>query len=85
MDALLRKLKRILRQALPGCELDLEITVPGHKVGGLVIWQKFQGMEPIDRAKKVWDVLEEQLTAAEYRSVSTVLTLTPDELAAARS
>ena len=84
MDKLLRKVKRLLRAGLPGADLDLEVTVPGYKVGGLVIWDGFEGVEPLDRVHRVWDVLDQGLTEDERHGVNVVLTVTPDEIAAAR-
>ena len=84
MEKLLRKLKRVLREAFPGMTLEVEETVPGHKVGGFFVWEGFHGVEQLDRQHMLRDVLAEKLTVEERRAVNVILTLTPDEMAVAR-
>lgn len=85
MGKFLRKLKALLRREFPRSTMELRITVPRYRVGGLFIWDGFDELEPIDRQQRLWDVLEEVLSKEEQRSISAILTLTPEELAMARA
>jgi hypothetical protein len=84
MEQHLRKLTDLLRAEFPGCEIDMEVTVPGHKVGGYLIWDGFVGVEQIDRQDRVWSFLEKSLSTDEQRAISVLLTLSPEEAMAAR-
>jgi acid stress-induced BolA-like protein IbaG/YrbA len=85
MDKLLRKVKRILREAFPGMAVEVEETVPGYKVGGFFVWEGFHGMDQLARQRSLRAVLAEKLTVDERRSVNVILTMTPDEMTAARA
>ena len=85
MESLIRKLTDLLHQGFPGSDLELDVTVPGHKVGGLIAWAGFDGLDAVDRQDRVWDYLEGHLPRDERGSVSVLLTLTPEETTAARA
>jgi hypothetical protein len=80
----MRKLKRILAAQFPGADLD-EITPAGPgRVGGILIWDRFEGMEQLDRQEKLWEAIKVGLTKQEQGQINLILTLTAKELAAAR-
>lgn len=84
MANVLRKVKTVLRREFSGSTTEISLTVPRHRVGGMLIWKGFGALEPIDRQRRLWDVLDKSLSADERREVSAILTLTPEEFAAAR-
>ena len=84
MEQFLRKLKRVLKTEFAGASTDIDITVPGHKVGGYLIWKGFTGLEQIDRQEKLWNFINEKLTPDERKSISILMTLTPVEASYAR-
>jgi len=73
----------MLRQEFPKCEFELE-RKGGDRVGGFLIWNGFEGLEQIDRQRKVSAVLKQKLSVAERQHVSALLTMTPDEMEFAR-
>ena len=85
MEDLIRKLTELFHAELPGSDVELEEAVPGFKVGGLVMWAGFDGLDAVDRQDHVWDLLDDRLTRDERASVSVLLTLTPEETVAARA
>ncbi len=84
MEKFLRKLIKTLKQEFPGADTDIEITVPGQKVGGFVIWDGFEDMDSVDRHELMWERLEQRLTKDECRSVNALFAMTTSEMAMAR-
>ena len=84
MAAFIRKLKKLLKQDFPGSEFEFELPGPG-RLGGLLTWAGFEGMEHIERQRMVWKTLREKLAEEEYFRIAGLLSLTPDEMTAARS
>lgn len=83
MEQLNRKLGRLLRQHFTNAEVELESLGAG-RISGFLIWDGFDGLEQIKRQRQVWKVLRSELTVPEQQKVAAVLTLTPQEMAAAR-
>jgi hypothetical protein len=84
MGTFIKKLRALLQENFPGSEFEYELPGP-QRLGGLLTWAGFEGLEPIERQRKIWKVLREQLTEEEYFRIAALLSLTPDEMAAARS
>jgi acid stress-induced BolA-like protein IbaG/YrbA len=85
MEKFIQKLTDLLHAGFPGSDVEIEIAVPGQRVRGLLVWNGFQGLEPIERQDRVWDFLEKQLSRDEQLGITTMLTLTPEEMTAARA
>jgi hypothetical protein len=79
MVSLKKKLKEILETEFDGATFEPEKAMP-NKIAGFLIWGPFQGKEQIKRQRDLWKVLEEKLTTDELSRVSTILTLTPEEM-----
>lgn len=78
------KIKQAVKKAFPGSKLTLEITMPGSKkLCGVLVWPKFLGLEQSERQKKLWKVLEKELTAPELQRLTVILTFTREETAVA--
>jgi stress-induced morphogen len=84
MESFIQKLTQLLQQKFPGSELELE-TATAHRVGGLLTWDGFTGKSQIDRQREVWRVLRTELTPDEQLQVAAMLTLTREEMSAARA
>lgn len=79
MKDLMGKVQNILATQFPGASVKLEKAGP-DKVAGFLVWTRFKGVEQITRQSRLWTVLEKELTAEELLRVSTILTLTPEEM-----
>ena len=82
MEKFIQKLTRLLRKHFPGGELDWGPR--RDRLAGFLIWSGFVGREQIERQRAVRKVLMAELTPEEQQRVAAILTLTPDEMAAAR-
>ena len=84
MEELIAKVEGLLNAHFPGVsnKIDMTETVPGEKVGGSLVTEKFRGMQQIDRQTALRKVLRENLTRDEQISVGVIFTLTPQEVAA---
>ncbi len=79
MEALMQKINGVLKSAFPDATAELEQAAPADKVGGLLIWAGFEGMEHIKRQNRLWAVLKKGLTRQEQLRITAILTLTPEE------
>ena len=79
MDSLKKKIKDLLETNFPGATFETEKSGP-DKVAGFLIWSRFKGIEQIKRQSRLWKFLEKQLNAGELLRVSTILTMTPEEM-----
>jgi acid stress-induced BolA-like protein IbaG/YrbA len=84
MDDLLQKLSALLRAHFPQSEIEMEPRTDG-RVSGFLIWEGFVGSEHIERQRMVWDLIRKELPRDEQARVIAVLTLTPEEMTAARA
>jgi acid stress-induced BolA-like protein IbaG/YrbA len=81
MDEIKEELRGVIAAAYIGAVIELNESVPGRKVGGSVIAVQFDGQEQIDRQRALWDTLRHNL-GSRLVYVGTILTLTPQEVAA---
>jgi hypothetical protein len=84
MDDFIQKLTQILQKNFTGSDLELQ-QASAQRVGGLLIWDGFAGKEQIDRQREVWRVLRAELTPDDQLKVAAMLTLTREEMGAARA
>lgn len=84
MEDLLQKLSDLLRSRFPQCEIELEYRGDG-RVSGFLIWEGFAGSEHIERQRMVWNLIRKELPQEEQVKIVAVLTLTPEEMTAARA
>lgn len=84
MEEFIAKVEELLETHFPGQNNKIELTetVPGEKIGGSFITERFRGMQQIDRQTAVRRMLREQLSREEVLSVGVIFTLTPQEVAA---
>lgn len=85
MEALIRKLRKILKTQFVGAEPELEQAGPLDKIGGYLIWRGFEGVEQLDRQRQLNRAIRERLSVEEQLHITTILTVTPDEVAVMRS
>ena len=83
MEDIRQRLKEVLSQQFPDSELEI-VSSGSDRVGGLLIWKRFEGQEQIERQRSVWSTLRRMLNTDEQLQVSSLLTLTPEEMAVAR-
>jgi hypothetical protein len=84
MEDTLQKLTTLLQSHFPNCELELEYREDG-KITGFMTWEGFVDLDHIDRQRKVWGVIRQNLSGEDQTNVRAVLTLTPEEMSHARA
>ncbi len=78
-------LPQILGAAFPGSTAELEPVAGTDRIGGFLIWAGFEEMDQLDRQRTLSAALRARLNPAQLLGVSTILTMTPDEVAVMRS
>lgn len=71
-------LARVLQREFPGSIPLLEPT-PSGKIGGILLWDGFEGQPQHERQRVLWKKLREDISTEQQRGVSAILTLTPLE------
>lgn len=84
MDPLVEKLKQLFESQFSGATADLEVVKPLKKVGGFLVWEGFEGIEQIDRQRQLRHAVRDGLTPEEQARLTTILTVTPAEVAVMR-
>ncbi|MBM3957740.1 MAG: hypothetical protein FJ313_06770 [Gemmatimonadetes bacterium] len=75
-----RKLRKMLVDGFPGAEVrDLGRPPEGSRIGGVLLWKRFEGLDQIDRQQAVWRLLRARLTPEEQQEIGLIMTLTPHE------
>ncbi len=83
MAELIAKVEELLNKHFPSQsnKFELEETIPGEKIGGSFITERFRGVDPVDRQTAMRRMLRENLSQDEIISVGLIWTLTPQEVA----
>lgn len=84
MERLKSALETWLPDQLPGLRLDFNPLRRGSKLSGVVVWQGFDGLEPIDRQNLLWSKLQTHFSREDQLRISLLITLTPAEYAVYR-
>ena len=80
METMMNKLDRSMKLRFPGAQTELDPFEPPSRVGGLVIWDGFEGMGMELRVKKVYEAMKKDLKPAELKRVAIIIPLTPEEM-----
>lgn len=84
MDRLRQQLEQWLPEQFPQAEIRLDLARRGQKIGGILAWDGFAGLEPIDRQGLLWRVLRARFDRDDQLGISSIITLTPAEYAVYR-
>ena len=84
MERLKKKLEDWLPKQFPGAEVALELGRPGTKLGGILAWKGFEGLEPIDRQRILRQKIKEHFKQEDQIRISLIVTLSPAEYAVYR-
>jgi hypothetical protein len=84
MDKFIRKLRKLIAHHFAGGRLELRRLDAG-RVSGLLTWDGFDEIEQIERQRAIWRVLRANLTPEEQLRVAAILTMSIEEMAAARA
>lgn len=84
METFLQTIADLLHNHFPGSEVEME-RIGDERFSGFLIWDGFAGREQIERQRAVWAMLRQSLSTEEQRKVAAILTLTPEEMTAARA
>jgi hypothetical protein len=80
---LTERVEEIVLTAFGGARLvDFGPPPDGRRMGGVLVWDGFADLAPMDRQERLWGVLRTSLSPDELRQLSLILTVTEDELAA---
>ena len=82
MGELIKKIDAILAQNFQGIDVALVTKKGVSRVGGFVIWSGFAGLPQLERQSQLWKVLKANLSREEELKLGTILTVTPQEVAA---
>lgn len=82
MEQFVQKVIAVFESAFPGVEVMLAAKKGVSKVGGLLIWNGFAGKPQLERQSEVWEVLRATLSSDEQLKLGTILTVSPQEVAA---
>ncbi len=81
MEELIETVTELLNANFSGDNhTELDVTIPGQKIGGSFVSSEFVGMAQTDRQTAVRDVLRANLPPVDLLSVGLILTLTPQEV-----
>ena len=84
MDRSRQQLEQWLPEQFPQAEIRLDLARRGQKIGGILAWDGFAGLEPIDRQGLLWRVLRARFDRDDQLGISSIITLTPAEYAVYR-
>lgn len=80
-----QRLKSLLQEIFPGCDADLEHGWTEGRYGGVLVWDGFDDMEPLDRQRLLWKKLREAMPSpADQSLIAPILAMTPSEMAVIR-
>ncbi len=82
MEEIVEKVNAALEAAFPGIEVALVAKKSVTRIGGFVIWSGFSGVSQLERQSRLWKVLKAKLSQDEELKLGTILTITPQEVAA---
>jgi len=77
-----QKVNAILEEQFPGIQVAIATRKGVRRATGFVVWSGFAGKSQIDRQRLLWNTLEAHLTRDEQLNLGTILTMTPQEVAA---
>lgn len=79
MDEFRDQLETALRKRFPGVEIEFGPRPTRGRISGVLTWPGFADYDFVGRQDLVWDLIRE-LFAQRALDVSTIVTLTPEEL-----
>jgi len=75
------RVRKAIRDCFPTARLeDFGRTSKFDRIGGVLIWSGFEGLDMIDRHEKLWSALKQKLSADDRAQCTLIMTLTPKEL-----
>ena len=79
MEQLTQRVKQALEQRFVGANAEGVTWEPStERIGGLLLWEGFAGLEHRERQKRVWNFLRQDFDA-EAAHVSLIFAYTPHE------
>lgn len=84
MERLKQELELWLPEQFPQAEIVLDPARRGQKIGGILAWDGFAGLEPIDRQGLLWRAIRARFDRDDQLRISILITLTPAEYAVYR-
>jgi hypothetical protein len=84
MEHLRQQLELWLPEQFPQAEVVLDPARRGQKIGGILAWEGFAGLEPIDRQGLLWRAIRAHFNREDQLGISSIITLTPAEYAVYR-
>ncbi len=81
MERLRQRLETVLREQFPGCEAALNVSPYSDKIGGVLAWSGYDGLEPIDRLRSLSETISAHFSRDDQARISLIVTLSPAEYA----
>lgn len=82
-ELLMERVEAAVHAAFDGARLvDFGPPPDGRRMGGVLVWDGFANLAPMDRQEELWRALRARLSPDELRQLSLILTVTEDELVA---
>ena len=71
MERLRQQLEQWLPEQFPQAEIRLDPARRGQKIGGILAWEGFAGLEPIDRQGLLWRALRAHFNREDQLGISS--------------
>lgn len=81
MERLKLALEEWLPQDFPGAKVEIDPLRRGYKISGIIVWQGFDGLEPLDRYNLLWQTIRIHFSQEDQLRITMVIPLTPAEYA----
>ncbi len=83
MAQVVDRIRQVLLGKFPDAQIDeLEKPSSADRASVIVAWKGFEGLEQLDRQRKLWAALRQQLSKEDQLAIGWIMTLTPEELVA---
>jgi hypothetical protein len=84
VERLRHELEAWLSEQFPGAQVILDPVRPGSKIGGIIAWNGFHDLEPIDRQSLLWRALRDHFNREDQIKISGLIALSLTEYAVYR-
>ena len=84
MERLKLALEEWLPQEFPGARVEIDPLRRGFKISGIVVWQGFDGLEPIERYNLLWRGIRSRFNQDDELRITMIIPLSPAEYAVHR-
>ena len=84
METMMNRVDQAIKRRFSGATTELDPFDPPSRIGGLIVWKGFVGVDMELRVKKVYDAIKEELKPADVKRIAILIPLTPEEMSIRR-